>query len=318
MAIGIQIVLGLLLSSLIGLLAYRRGSLSRGGVLGAMIVGTAIFGFGGLAWGLTLITFFVTSSLLSHYKESAKEHLAEKFDKGHQRDLGQALANGGAGAIIAIIFLLSIPTYYWTLPLYPFYIFVSQIPLQPPALLLAAFAGAMATVTADTWATELGVLSNKKTRLITTLHQVETGTSGGISLRGLLAALVGALVIGIVAVLFSNLTCATLLWIGDPDGVIEYGDPCITRPIFDGTAMILATTLAGLGGSLFDSLLGATVQAIYYCPSCRKDTERKVHTCGTPTTLKRGWRWLNNDGVNFVSSLIGAGIAVGFWLVLVQ
>ena len=37
---------------------------------------------------------------------------------------------------------------------------------------------------------------------------------------------------------------------------------------------------AGLLGALFDSLLGATVQAIYYCPACEKETERHlIHLC---------------------------------------
>jgi hypothetical protein len=45
---------------------------------------------------------FVSSSVLSHYKESLKESLAEKFSKGHKRDLAQTLANGGAGALIVI------------------------------------------------------------------------------------------------------------------------------------------------------------------------------------------------------------------------
>src|SRR5512143_228245 len=121
MELFIQLIVGAILSGLIGFLAYRRGSLSRSGVVGAMIVGTAIFGFGGLAWGLVLITFFVTSSLLSHYKESVKEKLAEKFDKGHQRDLGQALANGGAGALIAAAYAI-----------------------HPDPLLAAGFVGAMA------------------------------------------------------------------------------------------------------------------------------------------------------------------------------
>lgn len=270
MQLPLQFLIGIILSSLIGLLAYRRGSLTRSGVAGAVIVGTSIFGFGGWAWGLTLITFFVTSSLLSHYKESTKETLAEKFDKGHRRDLGQALANGGVGALIALVYAI-----------------------RPDPLLLAAFAGAMATVNADTWATELGVLARKPPRLITTFREVEPGTSGAISLPGTLASAAGALVIGLA--LAGSLALESTL------AGARYIVPLLS---FAGTALI-----GGLAGSLFDSLLGATVQAIYHCPTCHKETEKTLHTCGASTQLIRGWRWLNNDGVNLISSLVGAAIA---------
>ena len=74
--------------------------------------------------------------------------------------------------------------------------------------------------------------------------------------------------------------------------------------------------LGGFGGSTFDSLLGATVQGIYYCSLCQKETESKIHRCGQPTQHLRGWRWLNNDLVNFGSCIVGSLIA-GFlgWLV---
>jgi uncharacterized membrane protein len=70
--------------------------------------------------------------------------------------------------------------------------------------------------------------------------------------------------------------------------------------------LILAAGTGGVLGSMFDSLLGATIQAIYSCPTCEKETEKELHTCGTPTQLLRGWRWLNNDWVNFISSVVGA------------
>jgi uncharacterized membrane protein len=74
---------------------------------------------------------------------------------------------------------------------------------------------------------------------------------------------------------------------------------------------ISAISLAGFLGSLFDSLLGATLQAIYRCPACAKETERHPqHLCGTETVQIRGWRWLNNDGVNFACALMGAIITV--------
>jgi uncharacterized membrane protein len=77
----------------------------------------------------------------------------------------------------------------------------------------------------------------------------------------------------------------------------------------------LSITLGGLIGSLFDSLLGATIQAIYWCPSCSKETERHpVHTCGATTSQIRGWPWVNNDVVNLACSLMGAIAALGIWL----
>ena len=175
-----QFFIGFILASLIGYLAYRRQSLSVSGLLGAILTGTLIFGLGGLGWGLLLITFFISSSALSHYKASLKEALAEKFSKGGRRDLGQVLANGGAGALFVIG--------HW---------------LWPHPLWWAAFAGALATVNADTWATELGVLNRGKPRLVTTLREVEVGTSGGVSPTGTAAALAGAALVGLVAAAFT-------------------------------------------------------------------------------------------------------------------
>ena len=127
---------GLALSVIIAALATWRGSLSRSGAVGAMLVGTLIFGLGGWVWGVALAVFFISSSALSHFKERQKAAVAEKFEKGHRRDMGQVLANGGLGAFIAVLSAIA-PHEAW------FYLFV----------------GVMATVTADTWATELGVLS---------------------------------------------------------------------------------------------------------------------------------------------------------------
>ncbi|MDN5271472.1 DUF92 domain-containing protein [Chloroflexus sp. MS-CIW-1] len=263
-----QIGLGFVLSIVIGGIAFARRSLSESGWLGAILVGTLTFGFGGWPWGLTLIVFFVSSSILSHYKESIKERrAAEKFAKGGRRDFFQTIANGGLGALCAVAYALG---------------------NQPPAL-LAAFVGLMATVTADTWATELGVLSPHQPRLITTRQPVPPGTSGGVTLMGTTAAAAGGLLIGITMFLFS--------WLTLPGGSLPWW-------------MIVAGLLGGLGGALFDSLLGATVQAIYVYPDGR-ETERRIARDGTPNRFLRGWRWMDNDLVNLISSIGGAVIAIG-------
>ena len=150
------------------------------------------------------------------------------------------------------------------------------------------FAAALAAVNADTWATELGVLNPGSPRMITNLRKVvEKGTSGGVSLVGTLAALAGSALVATFAVLFpsTGLTLTTGHW--------------------------LLITASGLAGSLFDSLLGATVQAIYFCPKDQKETERHpLHTCGTETVRVRGWEWLTNDWVNFACGAMGALLAV--------
>ncbi len=154
-----------------------------------------------------------------------------------------------------------------------------------------AFTASLAAVNADTWATELGVLDPKLPRLITTRQQVEQGTSGGISLGGTLSALAGA---GLVA------ACAQLV-----------------KPMPGYLLIFSLTTLAGLLGAMFDSFLGATIQAIYTCPTCNKETERHpFHSCGTATTLLRGFTWLNNDLVNLGCALTGGVLGFGIlWII---
>jgi uncharacterized membrane protein len=73
----------------------------------------------------------------------------------------------------------------------------------------------------------------------------------------------------------------------------------------------LLITVSGLAGALFDSFLGATVQAMYYCPIDKKETEKHpLHTCGTPTVHIRGWKWLDNDWVNFSCGAFGVVVAL--------
>ncbi len=277
-----RILTGFLLSVIIGWLAYRRGSLTSSGVAGAILTGTMTFGFGGWTWGLLLVAFFVSSTLLSHYKQARKTHLAEKFAKGERRDLAQTLANGGLGALLALAVLLAVDLAGQSRAGNPIYIFLT-----------CAYIGAIAAVNADTWSTELGVLAARPPRLITTGRVVPVGTSGAISGQGVMAALAGSIFIGIAAFVF--IQAAALITTG--------------KLLLTDWVVIVIAALAGLAGSLFDSLLGATVQQIFWCETCQKETERQIHACGTPTRPLRGWRWLNNDTVNFAASVMGGLLA---------
>jgi uncharacterized membrane protein len=70
---------------------------------------------------------------------------------------------------------------------------------------------------------------------------------------------------------------------------------------------ILATAVvAGTLGSLTDSLLGATLQEMRFCPRCRRETEQATHHCGASTEHRRGIPGLGNDLVNAKATAIGA------------
>lgn len=258
-----QLAIGFLLACAAAILAYRLGSLTRRGAAAATIVGGLTFGAGGPLPGVLLMLFFISSSVLSRLGHPRKGGVAAQLEKGGRRDEGQVLANGAVAATLSVGYGLT----------------------REPAM-LAGVAGALAAVNADTWATEVGILSRRPPRLITTGRPVAPGTSGAVSTVGVLAMAAGAALIALTA---------------------GWGT---SSPLLGAAAL-----LAGFLGATADSLLGATVQAIYFCPACQKETERHpVHTCGTPTTRVRGWSWLRNDGVNLAASLVGACAAGAIWV----
>ena len=186
-----RIIGGIAASAAIGALAYRRGSLSRGGVAGATLTGTTIFAGGGIVPAALLVTFFVSSSALSHWRKGQKTDVTVvEADKGARRDLVQTLANGGAATLL-VLMGRAYPASPW----------------------LPALVGALATTNADTWATEIGLLHRRAPRLITTGRPVPPGTSGGISPLGTGAAVAGAALIGGIAAVGQRLYGARMGWL---------------------------------------------------------------------------------------------------------
>ena len=136
----------------------------------------------------------------------------------------------------------------------------------------------------DTWASELGVLSKSPPRLVTKPWRVaEPGTNGGVSTLGTLASAAGGVAMGACHAAFIL--------------------PPSAREL---AALVYVGLLAGAGGSLLDSLLGATVQATYY------DDERQliVKKPGPATRRVAGLPLLSNEAVNFLSTALVALAAV--------
>jgi|RhiMetdeSRZDD1v2_1073273.scaffolds.fasta_scaffold74686_2 uncharacterized protein (TIGR00297 family) len=158
--------------------------------------------------------------------------------------------------------------------------------LEPshPGLGIWIVCGSLAAASADTWATSIGAFSVKHPRHLLTRREVPRGTSGGVSPVGTLAALAGAAIVAVSG------------------GVAGGGVP-----------LFLAGVAIGFGGMLLDSILGATLQGSFECPRCGVATERRTHQCGTPARVVGGWRWLDNNGVNALSTTLAALAAAGGW-----
>jgi len=279
----LQFAAGTLIAILISLLAWWMKMLSTSGLIAAAIMGALVFGLGGLPWAFLLIGFFVSSSLLSRLARKRKLKIEEKFSKGSSRDAWQVIANGGVATLLLVLTYIQREI-----------IGCNETCFSANGWAFLTFAGSLAAANADTWATELGILSRTRPRLIITGKRVQSGTSGGISLIGLLAATGGSLLIAVVA---------ALPWNGIPHPLAWY-------------QVVLLITVSGLLGSLVDSLLGATAQIMYFCPSCKKETEKyPEHSCGTQTVKMRGMDGIDNDVVNLACTLTGAILV---WIVFLS
>jgi uncharacterized protein (TIGR00297 family) len=257
------IIGALALSAAFSALSYRLKLLTLSGAVAAGILGTVILGRVGWYWLVPMLAFFVSSSLLSRMRRHRLGEMEE--ERGSRRDAVQVLANGGIAGLIALL------QDHHCGNLFPMYL------------------GALAAVNADTWSTEIGLMLGRKPRSLINGLRVPAGTSGGVTLWGLLGALTGAALIAYMGYLVLPTLPPDFLW----DGWEGYDVP------------LLSITLAGFAGSLFDSLLGATVQEKRRCPVCGKATEKLRH-CGQPTERIGGMPGLNNDMVNLLCGVLGA------------
>lgn len=255
--------------SLIGsIFAVWRNSLSTSAALGAFLLGVILYLAGGPLFFILLMVFFLSSTFLSHFKASFKDPIEARIHaKSGPRDIVQVGANGGAALIMAVLFGLT----------------------HDPAYLVAV-ATSFAACNADTWASEIGILSKKVPVSLITFKPVSPGLSGGVSPLGLLASLGGAGVVALTYGLyqFAAGNSGVLLWL--QIGVI---------------------TLGGLLGSILDSLMGAAIQAKYINSKTGEITEKPTDG-NQPNQLISGLSFVNNDFVNFASSLLAALLVLVF------
>ena len=265
-----RFAVGVVIAAAIAWMGYRTRSLTLSGSLMAVIVGALTFSFGGPLVAAAVIIFFIAGSVLSRVHTPRADQARVLASKGAQRDAAQVAANGGVATACAIVGGVT-ALYGWP---------------HASRFMIAAVC-AIAAASGDTWSTEIGALARGPARLITNMKVVDAGTSGGVTILGIVAAPFGGAIGGLAGA-------------ARPDILV-----------FPEWVAICA--VAGMIGSVVDSLLGATIQGMWQCSKCAHTVEARVHIiCGTPCTLIRGLSWLDNDGINGIMTLVGA--AVGYAL----
>lgn len=157
---------------ILGFITYYRKSLDMFGSAVMIIMGVIIIFSAGANWLLLIVLFLVMSLWATKFSKKYKMSLGE-FEG--RRTSKNVISNG-----VVACFMAAFGGYYL-----PF---------------VGGFIGAIATATADTLASEIGVL-DQNPRLITTFQKVDPGTNGAISVLGTAVGIVGAGIIGIAAYL---------------------------------------------------------------------------------------------------------------------
>ena len=137
----------------------------------------------------------------------------------------------------------------------------------------------------DSLSSDVGVLSTKEPYDPIKGKTVTKGMSGGVSVLGTGAALLGSVAIAMAVGIGMNLGVGQAVFVG---------------------AMVFAQTVV-------DTVLGSLLQAKYLCEHCGAPTEKKEH-CGAPTRLTGGIPWINNNMVNVISSVIITAAAAAICL----
>ncbi|TFG99592.1 DUF92 domain-containing protein [Candidatus Thorarchaeota archaeon] len=284
-------VSGLLVMSFIGALAYKAHFVDISGLIAAFVVGFTIWYTGGPASFVIILFFFMSAGLATKYKYKAKvvKNVAQE-GKGKR-----SWVNVFGSGIIPMMFSMAM------------YVAANVPELLAagwPFFLFGGYVGSVATTSADTLASEVGVFSKSKPRLITNLRRkVPSGTIGAVSLLGEGVAIAAGLIIGVIAVIFALLTPA---WI---PGLVTTGNVIIWEYVLFLVPLSILTAFIGCN---IDSFLGAVLQNRFVCEICGAVIDKEFH-CDYETKYIGGFKSFTNMHVNLGSSVMGStlGIVLG-------
>ena len=278
----IRVVGSLILGAGLAFKGYRGGSLDTSGAVGAALVGWGTL-YAGVRFGVVLGAFFFLSSAMTRVGGEIKKKIDENHVPGKAsgaRNWIQVAANGLVPTFLAMSYSFATGG--------PEYLLGVNNAFETP--LAAAFIGYYGCCCGDTWSSELGVLSRKMPRLITTGKECKPGTNGGVTTLGLVASAAGGFTVGFA------------FWCGGLFVPVVTGNVTLALQFAAQWPVLVIGLGAGLVGSLMDSLLGATIQFSGYCSERR----RMVSKPGPTVTKVSGLNFLSNSAVNFVTASLCA------------
>jgi uncharacterized protein (TIGR00297 family) len=280
------LLIAFIAASLLAYRASRKKTLTKSGAVAGVLVGFFLVATG--LRGLNLFVFYQLGSTATKFQLQRKASLDETVSQSSTRGMKQVMAV----SVLAVVLSLYHAIVYGTEQA-----FTKDYPEQ--TRLACAILAHHATSLADTWASELGMLSSEQPRSILSFRKVPPGTNGGVTCFGTLCSVLGGTCIGLSMILLDVLSGIQPLRV---------------------TRVILFASCCGFLGSLVDSLLGATLQATYWNESTKQVSHESRTTAPTrPSTastedkkLIMGSNFLTNEQVNFASLVVST--IVGGWI----
>lgn len=256
--------------------AYSKKSLTTGGLVAAAMTAIA---HAVHPWNMPfvlLVVFFLAGTRATHVKEYVKAQLTmpatgptASGGEGPRTSV-QVFANSFVGSVLTLLHAYQLSqrkkamlAIYTGAP-------TPGIDVQNIGSLCYSWGGDLlvigiianyAAVAADTFSSELGILSKSTPRLITslTLRKVPRGTNGGVTLVGLGAGLLGSIIIVTASLVFLPLcngeTTVNARLFGKAASAASAGWSAADR-----RTLMVFLTLWGLLGSVLDSVLGGLFQ----------------------------------------------------------
>ena len=248
----------ILLTPVIIIFVVSKRALTTGGTFAAVLLDI----FVSLAFGnrgfVILCCFFIGAIIVDKIKKAMKKRGSTENENEDCRNYIQVIANGMVAFVSSVAFLIS-----------------------GKIIFIVPFVTSLAEAFSDTVASGIGSFATK-TYDPFRRAKCENGLSGGMSVEGTFAALLGALLIPFIAYIIGT------SGFGIKELFIAFG--------------------CAFFGSVFDSFLGSVFQIKYRCVICGAITEQTYH-CQSKAERYSGFESIDNDIVNIISCTVSAVLA---------